>query len=106
VTTLRALVQRLIRLEGLGDADDVAGEYMAPATRVQAMNVLLATLRDWLAADTPFMQILARQGLETASLREQLGALAGPGDVDALQALHADLATLNDRLGQSAKNAR
>lgn len=98
VDTLRALVQRLIRLEGLTGADDIAGEYMAPATRARAVKVLLATLRGWLAADTPFMSALGQSGRDTVSLRERLDAIAGPADVEALQALHAELARLNDQL--------
>ncbi|GEM_PF-2276525 len=100
VDTLRALVQRLIRLEGLTGSDDVAGEYMASATRTQAVETLFETLRDWLAADTPFMKLLGRRDLDASALREQLGTLQGPDDVDGLQALHAELATLNDQLGQ------
>lgn len=98
VDTLRVLVQRLIRLEGLTGADDVAGEYMAPRSRDQAVRVRLATLRRWLAVDTPFMNALARGGVKTASLRERLATMEGPADVDALQALHAELATAKDQL--------
>lgn len=104
--TLRVLVRRLIRLEGLAGSDDVAGEYMAPASREQAMAVLLATLRDWLAPETPFMETLRKRNLDPEPVREQLENLEGPEDVDALQALHAELATLNDQLGQGAKNAQ
>jgi hypothetical protein len=104
--TLRALVQRLIRLEGLTGSDDVAGEYMAPAARTQAVEVLFATLQGWLAADTPLMTMLDQRSPDASALRERLSAIEGPDDVEALQALHAELATLNDRLGQSAKNTR
>lgn len=106
VDTLRALVQRLIQLEGLADSNDVAGEYMAPAARTQAMEVLFTTLRGWLAADTPFMKTLDQRNLDTSSLRERLGAIEKPGDVDALQALHAELATLSDQLGRSENSTQ
>lgn len=102
VKTLRQQIQRLIRLEGLAEASAVDGEYMAPATREQAMTVLLDSLRGWLAADTAFMKELARHELKPAQLRKALGQVQGPGDVQALQALHAELAGFSSQLGQAS----
>lgn len=106
VASLRPLLQRLIRLEGLSEANEVAGEYMAPATREQAVAVLLESLKGWLDADTPFMRVLTERAGSTGALRERVDAIDGPGDVEALQALHAELAAMGDRLGRNPGRSR
>jgi hypothetical protein len=84
----------------------VAGEYMAPATREQAVAVLLESLKGWLDADTPFMRVLTERAGSTGALRERVDAIDGPGDVEALQALHAELAAMGDRLGRNPGRSR
>lgn len=98
VKSLQQLTRELISLEGLGDADQVAGEYMAPETRRQGMDTLLASLRNWLAADTPLMEELAEREVASGTLREKVSGIDNAGDVKSLQALHAELAAIAGQL--------
>jgi putative iron-regulated protein len=96
--SLQQLTQKLIRLENLQNADQVAGEYMAPAVREQALETLLASLRLWGAEASPLMQALAAHDINTGTLETLVAGLEAPGDVAALQNIHARLVDISEQL--------
>lgn len=98
VESLRQVTEKLIQLENLANATEVAGEYLAPAVREQASTALRESLAAWSGPDTPLMAALEHQQAGAASLRDALKGIKGDMDMAALQALHAELAAVSDRL--------
>lgn len=96
--SLRLLTQRLIRLENLALATDVAGDYLAPTVREQALEALKESLHAWTGPDTPLMTALERHEVNKTALRTALDAVRQQADTESLQALHAELAAVNDQL--------